>query len=65
MGDAIHTVLCAVGYNIRWLMRAILSGLAKPILAVRILRWLYRPMTEIFGWVDGSRSQSFTPVSAF
>ena len=65
MGDAIHTLLCAVGYNIRWLMRAILSGLAKPILAVRILRWLYRQMTEIVGWVDGSRSQPFTPISAF
>jgi hypothetical protein len=65
MGDAIHTVLCAVGYNIRWLMRAILSGLAKPIFAVRILRWFYRQMTEIVGWVDGSKWQSFTPISAY
>jgi len=23
LGDALHAVLCAVGYNLRWLMRAI------------------------------------------
>ena len=31
VGDAIHAVLCAAGYNIRWLMRAILAGLISPI----------------------------------
>jgi IS5 family transposase len=24
LGDALHTVLCAAGYNLRWLMRAVL-----------------------------------------
>jgi IS5 family transposase len=29
LGDALHTVLCAAGYNLRWLMRAVLRlGLA-------------------------------------
>jgi IS5 family transposase len=29
-GDAIHAVLCAVGYNLRWLLRAIARGLLDP-----------------------------------
>ena len=34
-GDALHAVLCAAGYNIRWLLRAIvrlgLKGLFAPL----------------------------------
>jgi len=29
-GDAMHAVLCAVGYNIKWLMRRILQKGIKP-----------------------------------
>ena len=33
-GDALHTVLCAAGFNIRWLLRAIAAkGLAALLLA--------------------------------
>lgn len=35
-GDAIHAVLCAAGYNIRWLMRAIVRKRIKALFA----RWL-------------------------
>lgn len=42
MGDALHAVLCAAGYNIRWLLRAIvrlgLQGLLAPVLV--LLAWL-------------------------
>jgi IS5 family transposase len=31
-GDAIYTVLCAAGYNIKWLMRRILQKGIKPFL---------------------------------
>jgi IS5 family transposase len=31
-GDAIHAVLCAAGYNIKWLMRRILQKGIKPFL---------------------------------
>jgi transposase, IS5 family len=31
-GDAIHAVLCAAGYNIKWLMRMILQKGIKPFL---------------------------------
>ncbi|MCL2344387.1 MAG: IS5/IS1182 family transposase, partial [Desulfobulbus sp.] len=41
-GDAVHAVLCAAGYNIRWLLRAMvrlgLKGLFAPVLA--LLVWL-------------------------
>lgn len=37
-GDALHAVLCAAGYNIRWLLRAIvrlgLKGLVVPVFAL-------------------------------
>jgi IS5 family transposase len=37
-GDALHAVLCAAGYNIRWLMRAIANkGLKALLLALREL----------------------------
>ena len=34
LGDALHAVLCAVGYNLRWLMRA----MVRLRLAVAFLR---------------------------
>ena len=34
-GDALHAVLCAAGFNIRWLLRAIAKmGLAALLLAL-------------------------------
>ena len=41
-GDALNAVLAAAGYNLRWLLRAIADGRAKPIF-LRLLRaWLAR-----------------------
>jgi IS5 family transposase len=41
-GDALHAVLCAAGYNMRWLLRAIvrlgLKGLFAPLAS--LLAWL-------------------------
>jgi IS5 family transposase len=34
LGDALHTVLCAAGYNLRWLMRAVLRLGLKGIFAL-------------------------------
>jgi IS5 family transposase len=48
-GDAIHAVLCAAGYNIRWLLRAMvrlgLKGLFAPIFYV--LAWLGLALAEM------------------
>jgi IS5 family transposase len=30
-GDALHAVLCATGFNIRWLMRAIVKNGIQPL----------------------------------
>ncbi len=32
LGDALHAVLCAAGYNLRWLMRAVLHLRLKGVL---------------------------------
>ena len=34
IGDALHAISCAAGYNIRWLMRAIVAQAAKAAKAV-------------------------------
>jgi IS5 family transposase len=47
-GDALHAVLCAVGYNVRWLLRAIVRLGIKPVFFVLVvLRLLadFTPMT--------------------
>ena len=47
-GDAIHAVLCAAGYNIRWLMRAV-ARLGLKALYLRLIL-----VTFIAHWVEGS-----------
>jgi len=37
MGDALHTVLCAAGYNLRWLLRAIARGRIKALFGALII----------------------------
>ena len=43
-GDAIHAVLCAAGYNLRWLMRAVvrlgLKGFFVRFFISTFLTWL-------------------------
>lgn len=36
-GDALHAVLCAVGYNLRWLLRAIVRLGIKPVFFVLVV----------------------------
>ena len=46
-GDALHTVLCAVGYNLRWLLRAIVRlGLAPVFFVLEWLRSLHKVSRE-------------------
>ena len=43
LGDALHAVLCAAGYNLRWLMRAVLRlGLKGILLRLALLRLINR-----------------------
>jgi IS5 family transposase len=37
VADAIHAVLCAAGYNIRWLMRVILARIFSPVYVSLVL----------------------------
>ncbi len=38
LGDALHAVLCAAGYNLRWLMRAMLRLGLKAVFCARFGR---------------------------
>jgi IS5 family transposase len=59
-GDALHAVLCAAGFNIRWLLRAIarlgLAGLFLVFLALSLLR--RRPASPVWRRVSPTRSMS-------
>jgi Transposase domain (DUF772) len=45
LGDALHAVLCAAGYNLRWLLRAMVRlGLAAVFFA---LKFLYKMQTRV------------------
>lgn len=57
-GDRLHAVLCAAGYNIRWLLRMIAKkgvpflrrAFLRLIAAVRLIgRWLARPRPAVTG----------------
>mgnify|MGYP000883535994 FL=1 len=51
LGDALHAVPCAIGYNLRWLMRAVLRlGLKGVLLRFVLLRLtnFFRKKTNIY-----------------
>jgi IS5 family transposase len=52
-GDAIHTVLCAAGFNLRWLLRAIARhGLTAVYLC---LIWVAAIVAVAVKWATGHR----------
>jgi len=62
LGDALHALSCAAGYNIRWLLRAVArlgTGLAcLGLLLAAIARWLGASPSS-----PGSRNPVFTVVA--
>ena len=52
LGDALHAVLCAAGYNLRWLMRAMVRlGLAVAFLRA-MLCWLMATLSRTYTVAD-------------
>ena len=55
-GDVLHPVLCAAGYNLRWLMRAIARLGLKALFALWILLgMLGRVVRDDRSWPVGRR----------
>ena len=56
LGDALHTVLCAAGYNLRWLMRAIVRlGLKALLLRPQFVLFLARFLDiKLLGTIQSS-----------
>ncbi len=48
IGDALHAVLCAVGYNLRWLLRAIARGPLDPAFLRRLFSVFCRQMEAAY-----------------
>jgi hypothetical protein len=59
VGDAIHAVLCAAGYNIRWLMRAILASIFSPVYVSLVLgHWAQIFKAGFVGFLTESTTDS-------
>ena len=68
-GDALHAVLCAAGFNIRWLLRALrrqlLSGDLKHVYSALIAvwaAWLAAAMAGFSGVLGANAAQSRQPL---
>ena len=47
IGDALHTMLCAAGYNLRWLMRAVARlGLKGFFALIALILWFSIPISH-------------------
>jgi IS5 family transposase len=65
-GDALHAVLCAAGFNIRWLMRAIAEQAAKAAKAfVFVLFRLWSWLQMALGWRYATIRQAISPEDQF
>lgn len=67
IGDALHAVLCAAGYNIRWLLRAIVRLGIKAVFLRLLIRWLRNArsaswLLSSFRWGPSTLPQPF-PVA--
>ena len=63
LGDALHTVLCAAGYNLRWLLRAVLRGRIKRLFFVFWLETLQLLLT-VSAMLSLSREGSASATAA-
>ena len=61
LGDALHAVLCAAGYNLRWLLRAILAGVIDPSFLRLILNQLRMPIDSLLAPEKG-RGPTICPL---
>ncbi len=58
-GDVPHPVLCAAGYNLRWLMQAIGRLGLKALFALCVLvRMLGRMLSDNAAWPPGRRLEA-------
>jgi len=58
LGDALHSISCAAGYNLRWLMRAIVRLGISPVF-LRLL-WAALQQPRSIGASHGSRERLIT-----
>ncbi|HNU12094.1 MAG TPA: transposase, partial [Rubrivivax sp.] len=59
LGDALHAVLCAAGYNLRWLLRAVARGRIRRLfcaLCSAALQWLLLVSVMLAPWRKRSTS---------
>lgn len=61
LGDALHTVLCATGYNLRWLLRA----MVRLGLKAAFLRSLWQALLAAISENEARQDAPRAPAVAF
>ena len=64
LGDAIHAVLCAAGYNLKWLLRAIAALGIRPIFLAQILVASFQEIMRPRGLDDTNQNDDLLLFSA-
>ncbi len=64
LGDALHAVLCAAGYNLRWLLRAIARMGSGALFLRPIMLTLLRKLRPTIPWLTDFWSVSVLPLPA-
>ena len=65
IGDRLHAVLCAAGYNLRWLLRAIARkglGAFFCLLPPELIWAIRRHLAESFLRISAARAQEMAPT---
>lgn len=63
MGDAIHAVLCAAGFNMKWLLRRIAQEGSRPFFASCFLVWFWQRIQKLSLWGELPRQNSWLLIA--
>jgi len=63
IGDAIHAVLCAAGFNMKWLLRMIARKGIRPFFAPYFLTWIWQRIQKLVRWVKLPRQNSWPQIA--
>ncbi|WP_323012059.1 IS5 family transposase [Castellaniella sp.] len=63
IGDAIHAVLCAAGFNMKWLLRMIARKGIRPFFAPYFLTWIWQRIQKSSLWGELPRQDAWPQIA--
>ncbi|WP_322997388.1 hypothetical protein [Castellaniella sp.] len=62
IGDAIHAVLCAAGFNMKWLLRMIARKGIRSFFVPYFLAWIWQQIQKPSSWGELPHQNSWPQV---